>query len=123
MTRVAIPDWNGQVSPVFDVAARVLVVDLEGGRELRRQITLLSGLTPAGRVLRLEALGVDTLVCGAISRPLEELAGAHGISVVALVSGSVDTVERIMAEGRPIPEACLLPGCRQPRIQPSARGR
>ena len=73
MTRVAIPDWNGQVSPVFDVAARVLVVDLEGGRELRRQITLLSGLTPAGRVLRFEALGVDTLVCGAISRPLEEL--------------------------------------------------
>jgi len=123
MTRVAIPDWNGLVSPVFDVAARVLVLDLEGGRELRREIAGLSGLTPAGRVLRLEALGVKTLVCGAISRPLEELAGARGIEVVALVSGPVDIVERIVAEGRPIPETCLLPGCRQARVQPPARAR
>lgn len=123
MTRVAIPDWNGQVSPVFDVAARVLVVDLEGGRALHREIAGLSGLTPAGRVLRLEALGVETLVCGAISRPLEKLAGAHGIAVVALVTGPVDIVERIVADGRAIPEECLLPGCRQPRIQPAARSR
>ena len=123
MTRVAIPDWNGQVSPVFDVAARVLVVDLEGGREIGRKVEPLTGLTPAGRVLRLAALEVDTLVCGVISRPLEELAGARGIEVVALVSGPVDTVERIVAEGRPIPETCLLPGCRQPRIQPSVRAR
>jgi predicted Fe-Mo cluster-binding NifX family protein len=123
MTRVAIPDWHGQVSPVFDVAARVLVVDLDDGREVRRQVEGLLGLTPVGRVRRLEALGVETLVCGAISRPLEELVVAHGIEVIALVSGPVDIVERIVAEGRPIPEACLLPGCRRPRIQPAARSR
>jgi predicted Fe-Mo cluster-binding NifX family protein len=123
MTRVAIPDWNGQVSPVFDVAARALVVDLDQGREVRRQIAGLTGLTPAGRVLRLESLGVETLVCGAISRPLEEMAVARGIEVVALVSGPVDLVERFVALGRPIPEACLLPGCREARVQPRTRVR
>jgi hypothetical protein len=121
MTRVAIPDWHGQVSPVFDVAARVLVVDLEGGRALHRETAGLSGLTPAARVLRLEALGVETLVCGAISRALEESAGAHGIQVISLVSGPVDIIERIIAEGRSVPEDYLLPGCRQPRIRPAAR--
>ncbi len=123
MTRVAIPDWHGQVSPVFDVAARVLVADLEGGREIRRKVEPLTGLTPAGRVLRLAALEVDTLVCGVISRPLEELAGARGIQVIALVSGPVDTVARIVEQGQPIPETYLLPGCREPRIQPAARDR
>ena len=67
----------------------------------------------------IEALGVDTLVCGAISRPLEELAGVRGIEVVALVSGPVDLVERIVAEGRVDP--CLskthafddIPACHQ----------
>jgi len=121
MTRVAIPDWHGHVSPVFDAASRALVVDLQDGREVGRQVTALARLTPAGRVFRLEALGVDTLVCGAISRPLEELAAARGIRVIALVSGPVDIVERIVARGQPIPEACLLPGCCQPRIQPAAR--
>jgi len=123
MTRVAIPDWHGHVSPVFDAATRALVVDLEGGREIGRQVTALAGLTPAGRVLRLEALGVDTLICGAISRPLEDLAGALGMRVIALVSGPVDTVERLVARGQPIPEACLMPGCSQPRIQPAGRRR
>jgi len=105
------------------VATRALVVDLENGREIGRQATVLAGLTPAGRVLRLEALQVDLLVCGAISSPLEALAGARGIQVIALVSGPVDTVERIVARGQPIPETCLLPGCCQPRIQPAARRR
>jgi predicted Fe-Mo cluster-binding NifX family protein len=123
MTRVAIPDWNGQVSPVFDVAAHLLVIDLQDGREIRRQVAGLTGLTPTGRVQRLERLGVHTLVCGAISRPLEELAGARGIQVIALVSGPIDAVERIVAEGRAIPETYLLPGCRQPRIQPPAGSR
>jgi predicted Fe-Mo cluster-binding NifX family protein len=123
MTRVAIPDWCGHVSPVFDVAARALVVDVEDGRETRRKVEVFTGFSPVGRVRRLEALGVDTLVCGAISRQVQELAGACGIQVIALVSGPVDTVARIVAEGRPIPETCLLPGCREPRIQPAGRGR
>ena len=47
----------------------------------------------------------------------------RGIEVVALVSGPVDLVERIVAEGRPIPETCLLPGCHKARVQPRARDR
>jgi predicted Fe-Mo cluster-binding NifX family protein len=121
MTRVAIPDWCGHVSPVFDVATRALVVDVEGGLETHRKVVLLAGFSPAGRVRQLEALGVDTLVCGAISRQVEGLAGTCGIRVIALVSGPVDTVAQIVAQGRPIPDTCLLPGCREPRIQP-ARG-
>jgi len=123
MVRLAIPDWHGQVSPVFDVASRVLLVDLEGKREVRRKVVPLAGLTPAGRVLQLRTLGVDTLVCGAISRDVEALAGRRGIRVIALVSGPVATVERLVADGRPIPETCLLPGCHEPRIQPARRGR
>lgn len=115
--RIAIPDWHGQVSPVFDVAGRLLVVDLEEGREIARKVVVLTNLTPARRVLRLKALGVETLVCGAISRPLERFVTRLGIRVVSLVSGPLENVERFMALGQPIPETYLLPGCRQPRIR------
>ena len=119
--RVAIPDWHGKVSPVFDVAGRLLVIDLERGEEIRRRAEVLTGLTPVARVHRLGALGVDTLVCGAISSAVEHLAVAIGIRVVSLVSGPVDAVARIIAAGQPIPASCLLPGCERPRVRRGAR--
>ena len=36
LMKVAIPTWNGRVSPVLDVASRLLVVEIEGGAELAR---------------------------------------------------------------------------------------
>jgi predicted Fe-Mo cluster-binding NifX family protein len=119
--RIAIPDWHGQVSPVFDVAGRLLVVDLDEGREIARKVIVLANLTPTRRVLRLKALGVETLVCGAISRPLEQLVTRLGIRIISLVSGPLEKVERFVALGQPIPETYLLPGCRQPRIRPAAQ--
>jgi len=35
--KVAIPIWNGRVSPVMDTACRLLVVDFADGREVSRE--------------------------------------------------------------------------------------
>ena len=46
---VAIPVWHGRVSPVFDVAGQMLVVELCGDSEVARREVALLGAEPDRR--------------------------------------------------------------------------
>jgi hypothetical protein len=48
--RIAIPQWQGRVSPVFDVAGILLLIDIEDGREIGREERLSIGKNPSARV-------------------------------------------------------------------------
>ena len=110
--RIAIPIWQSRVSPVFDVAGRLLLVDIVDGRETARlEETMAETLLPS-KVRRLKDLGVTVLVCGAISRPLAMLVGQIGITVIPWIAGHVDEVLRsYIQDGLPDPRF-LMPGCR-----------
>lgn len=109
--RVAIPTWDGRVSPVFDAAQRLLIVDVSAGAELNRSEEWLREQLPPQRVARLNELGVDVLVCGAISRPLAGMIAASGITLVPFVSGECDEVlAEYLKGGFPSPRF-LMPGC------------
>ena len=108
--RLAIPTWQGRVSPVFDSAQRLLIVDAADGSETgRSEEGLGSGLLPQ-RVARLKELGVDVLVCGAISRPLAGMIAASGIVLVPFISGECDEVLAAYLCGRLADPRFLLPG-------------
>ena len=36
--RIVIPQWQGRVSPVFDVAVNLLLIDIEEGRDVRNVV-------------------------------------------------------------------------------------
>jgi len=108
--RLGIAVWRGHVSPVFDVAATLLVLDIEAGREVARHVIPLGTPNQAHRAQGLVSLGIDVLVCGAISRPLEQRVTAAGIRVVSLVSGPIDRVAEAVVAGRRLPADCLMPG-------------
>ena len=36
--RIAVPVWEGRVSPLLDVAERLLVVDVDAGQEVSRSL-------------------------------------------------------------------------------------
>jgi predicted Fe-Mo cluster-binding NifX family protein len=110
--RVAIPHWQGRVSPVFDVAASVLLVDLDHGAEIARRDVVLTDDTPVGRARRMAALGVRTLVCGAVSRPLELALLHSGIEVISQICGEVDQVLDAYKTGRMGQPIFCMPGCR-----------
>ena len=80
--KVAIPHWQGRVSPVFDVAGNVLVVEIADGVEQAREDVVLDAEDPQLRAARLAEAGADVLVCGAISWPLEMALSAAGIDVI-----------------------------------------
>jgi hypothetical protein len=45
--RIAIPQWQGRVSPVFDVAANLLLVEVDDTGEVGRQEVALTASDPA----------------------------------------------------------------------------
>ncbi len=109
--KVAIPNWRGRVSPVFDVAGNVLVVAVDAGVELSRHEVGIDVKDPRGRAARLAETGADVLVCGAISRPLEVAVSAAGIEVIPQICGDVDRVLAALIDGRLDQGAFLMPGC------------
>ena len=109
--KVAIPQWQGRVSPVFDVAARLLLVEMQDGQESWRGEYPLTIDNPMERAKWLGRLGADALICGAISRPLEMALSAEGVRVIAQVCGQVDEVLAAFAEGRLDNQSFLMPGC------------
>ena len=109
--KVGIPTWDGRVSPVFDVAKRLLVVEVERNAELGRSETNLEGTQVAFRARRLTELDVHVLICGAVSWPLEAMLISAGVRVIAQTCGPVEDVLRAFLAGQLAREAFLMPGC------------
>ena len=109
--RIAIPIWQGRVSPVFDVAGQVLLVEADGAGEPSRREETLADEEPERRAERLAELGVTTLVCGAISQPLQALLDARGIEVVPRVCGEVEEVLAAFLAGELRADRFAMPGC------------
>jgi predicted Fe-Mo cluster-binding NifX family protein len=108
--RIAVPHWQGRVSPVFDSAGNVLVIDIEGGQELQRverQLTRTDTLGRAGEFLK---LGADVLICGAISAPLEAALVCSNIRVIGFVCGSIGEVLGAYLNGQLANPAFGMPG-------------
>ena len=110
--KLAIPIYNSNISNVFDFAHRLLLVDIENGKEANRsEVALESRLLPQ-RAGQLKNLGVDVLVCGAISRVLANMVTAFGIQVLPYVTGSIDDVLQAYLTGQLAkPEFSMPGGC------------
>ena len=111
--RVAIATWNDRVSPVFDTSSRLLVLDVEQDAVRdRRVVELGADAFPTQRAQRLTELGVNVLICGAISRVLAGFVSATGIVVIPWVSGPVEGVLRAYLMKRLSDNRWKMPGCR-----------
>jgi len=111
LMRVGIPTWDGRVSPVLDVARRLLVVDVEGNSEVNRSEADLAGAQLGARAEQIRGLGVEVLICGAVSWPLEAILGSAGVRVIPQTCGSVEDVLRAFLAGQSLDESFLMPGC------------
>ncbi|MDY6973605.1 MAG: NifB/NifX family molybdenum-iron cluster-binding protein [Thermodesulfobacteriota bacterium] len=109
--KIAIPVWEGKVSPVFDTASRLLVFQVEDKKETSRFETYLNEQDLAKRRVRIQDLGVDTLICGAISRHFRRMIMASGINVISWISGSLEDVLDAYLNGNLFHSKFLMPGC------------
>jgi predicted Fe-Mo cluster-binding NifX family protein len=109
--KAAFAVWNHRIAPVFDVARQVHVVMTEGGRIVGEGEEALPNDGGEGKGLRLAELGVDTLVCGAISRTTQAMVAAYGIRTIPFVAGDLREVIRAWLSGALEKEVFAMPGC------------
>ena len=121
--KVAIPVWNDRVSPVFDAASCLMLLDVADGAEQGRQLVEASQASfPTQRASRLAELGVNVLICGAISRPLASFVSAAGIILIPWVAGPVEDVLGAYLAGRLSEPRWRMPGCGGPHRCREGRG-
>lgn len=109
--RVAIPIWQERVSPVLDVASRLLVVTCRAGKPVRRKEFLLSQLSPEALAESVAELGVDVLLCAALSESLFRSLERRGVRVRPHLCGDVEPLLRAFIQGGVRRSEFRMPGC------------
>ena len=111
--KIAIPHWQSRVSPVCDEARQFLVVHIRDRQEVGRSEVpvALPGTDLLGRAAQLLDLGVQTVICGAISKGFETVLVGVGIQVVSQVCGEVEDVVQAFQTGTLEQDRFALPGC------------
>jgi len=122
--KAAFSVWESRIAPLFDTARKVYLVESRDGRTVSESDHTLAGDLPQ-RFTWLVEQGVDTLVCGAVSRPLQERLSAAGIRVIPFVAGGLREVIQAWRDGKLNGAAFAMPGCcgrrRQRRRRAAAR--
>jgi predicted Fe-Mo cluster-binding NifX family protein len=108
--KAAFSVWDNRIAPVFDVARQILLVETRSGRIVREAQERLAD-TPMQNVAFLVEQGVGVLVCGAISRPLQDMITAYGIRVIPFVAGDLQEVINAWLSGKREIDLFAMPGC------------
>jgi len=121
--RIAIPICDGRISPVFDVARRLIVVDVDDRGELSRTERTLDHTEISVPARRIADLGLDVLICGAMSLSLEKMLPAADVEVVGRTCGEAGQVLCALFDGTMTEQSFLMPGCSHRRRLRTRRGR
>jgi len=110
--RIAVPIWNDKISPVFDTASRLLIINTKNLNEVERFETYLGEQDISKRCLLIHALKLNVLICGAISRPFSMLLMSAGIKIISGISGLAEDVLNAYLHGSLSNPKFLMPGCK-----------
>jgi predicted Fe-Mo cluster-binding NifX family protein len=120
--KTAFSFWQGRIAPVFDVTRNIRILEIQRGRIVGQTEATLPGDPTAQKTASLRNMGIETLVCGAISRPLEAAVSAAGILVIPFISGNLDEIIAAWLNGRIHDDSFAMPGCCGNRRGRSFRG-
>ncbi|MBN1355429.1 NifB/NifX family molybdenum-iron cluster-binding protein [bacterium] len=121
--RIGIPEHRDRISPVFDVASRLLVADIENGGVRERSYVSIPPGSPAGMIRAITGAGVEVIICGAISGVMMGMLESAGVRVYGWISGNVEEVLGAWCSEHRIPETYTMPGCRGCRRRRMGRNR
>jgi predicted Fe-Mo cluster-binding NifX family protein len=110
METLAIPVFNSRVSPVFDTCTRLLLIELEAGREVTRKEFDLDNFSFRERMRILEKNAVNVIICGGISDVFHAILSNSNILLVCGICGNVEEVINAHIDGRLDDPCFFMPG-------------
>ncbi|MGA1874285.1 MAG: NifB/NifX family molybdenum-iron cluster-binding protein [bacterium] len=98
--KIGIPLFGTRISPRFDCSQTFLVIEVEDGQNIQKQIVFVCESSPIKRIRNLAALHIDTLICGGIDAFSERQLYFHGIRVFSWITGEAEAVLCCFLEGK-----------------------
>jgi predicted Fe-Mo cluster-binding NifX family protein len=111
--KVAVPVFGTRVSPRFDDETALLIVEIDDGAVGLSVSIAGCAENPLQRVARLRELGVEAVICGAVTGFLLRHMMANSIQVFPRVSGEASEALQALARGELAP--ARLPEMKQGR--------
>jgi predicted Fe-Mo cluster-binding NifX family protein len=109
--KAAFSVWDNRIAPVFDVARQLHLVEAKSGRIVSETEEAFADDFPLRKAMLLAELGIDILICGAISRSLAETIATYGIRVIPFVAGELGDVKCAWLSGGEDIRRFAMPGC------------
>lgn len=121
--KTALTIWGNRISPVFDSANTLLIVEIQEQKVCSRRYEPFYPHAPSRLAERLADLDIKVLICGAISELPANIIEFAGVQLIPFISGSVDEVLDAYARGAASVDTFLMPGCRCKGREQSRRGK
>jgi len=109
METIAITNWNGIVSPLYDASCCFMIVRQN---ELSKLIDV-SSMTLFDKANLCAKEGVSVLICGAISKNGLLALSKKSIKVVPWIRGDINEIIRVYRNSASLPVRFFMPGCRR----------
>ncbi len=109
--KIALSTFKDKISTVFDAADQLLVLETDGTTGQKRTMIRTGSTDPANRANQLKDQGINVLICGAISWPLQRTIASMGVTVYPFVRGTVEEIISAYYAGTLNSENYAMPGC------------
>ncbi len=86
---IAVPKFNDEIAPCFEVAGCFLVSTVEEGTEISHKIYPCEGCEGYGRIQFIRAKKINVLICNGIKGFYRDLLQASGVTVISNVCDTV----------------------------------
>jgi len=107
--KIAITTWENRVSPVCDTSRKIRIYEVSG-KKLNSYTEDIDINAPLLKARRIKELGIEVLICGAITKSMESEISSFGISVIPFICGNVDEIINIYIKNRRLSKKYTMPG-------------
>jgi len=110
---IGIPIWAGRISPVFDEACKMLIIEIEDKSIKSSKVIDFQRNSLPFRASFLKDNLVNLILCGAVSEAYMRYLSELSIEVIPWMKGSVEEVVSAYLKGALLSvDEFTMPGCR-----------